>query len=164
MSEKSPTEYWKAPEVEAVAKKLIATAHRRLNDVRIDYYFRSDTPVSKGKYLTAITKKVTTLTSEMANNNGEPFFCIVVAEPAWKLISEKQREAVIDHELCHCEVKTIEGEIKLKLLPHDLQEFNAVVRRHGAYDEDLQKFLQAAHESTLPTLFDDKEEEDKEAA
>lgn len=161
--EKNPTEYFKAPEVEEVSKKLIklGAVHERLRGIRIDYYFRSDTPVSNGQYVVACSRLKKALDSVMCNHKGEPFFVITVSKPSWDILGEEEQIAVVDHELCHCGV----GEFgKLYIDPHDLQEFSGVVRRHGAYCEDIQKFLEAAHESTLPTLFEDDEEESKEAA
>jgi hypothetical protein len=58
----------------------------------------------------------------------------------------------VDHELTHCDV---DEEGKLSLRPHDLEEFNVIVRRYGLWRAEVQLFLEAARH---PDLFSSEED------
>ncbi len=62
-------------------------------------------------------------------------------------MGRKQREALVDHELCHCYVDIVNGDYFPKLEEHDLTEFKGVVRRHGFWMSDIREFVQVAIES-----------------
>jgi hypothetical protein len=82
-----------------------------------------------------------------------------VTNPA---VSEKQREALLDHELCHATVKldpeTHEPMVDernrtvYRVRKHDIEEFGEVVERHGCYKRDLEKFAQALRRAKQPEL------------
>lgn len=141
-----PSSYWSAPEVKAIADMLISEHHEMLenSNVRIEYLFRSDVSSSKGKLVFGITKKITAVHAALADSE-EPFFCIIIAHPAWEVLPHKHRVALVDHELCHCGVEVNEkGDVKLILRNHDIQEFTQIVQRYGAWSPDVQEFLRAA--------------------
>jgi hypothetical protein len=61
------------------------------------------------------------------------------------------------HELCHTEHKRDkEGELRFDveerpvwgIVGHDVEEFNAVVRRYGAHSLEIQKFLSDASDGS----------------
>jgi len=63
------------------------------------------------------------------------------AIPAW-------REALLDHELSHCDcTQDKAGNKKWNIVDHDVQEFVSVVRRHGLWEADLQKLMIAARQA-----------------
>jgi hypothetical protein len=139
-----PSEYWLAPEVKEIAESLIAKYHEMLGNsgVRIEYLFRSNVPKSKGKLIFGITKKISGEHATLAGSE-EPFFCIIIAHPAWEVLPQKHREALVDHELCHCGIEVNEkGDTKLVLRHHDIEEFGEIVHRWGAWSPDVQEFLQ----------------------
>jgi len=76
--------------------------------------------------------------------------------------TRKQMTALIDHELCHCQVKLHpdgevavddRGRIVYRMRKHDIEEFSEVVKRHGLYTGDLEHFadqcMKAAEEPLL---------------
>ncbi len=141
-----PSTYWLAPEVKETAERLISKYHEMLGNSggRVEYLFRSNVPKSKGKLIFGITKKITGEHATLANSE-EPFFCIIIAHPAWEVLPQKHREALVDHELCHCGIEVNEkGDTKLVLRHHDIEEFGEIVHRWGAWSPDVQDFLQAA--------------------
>lgn len=152
-----PSTYWHAPEVRTFAERLIPKYHEMLGNsgVRIEYLFRSNVPKSKGKFIFGVAKKITGEHATLADSE-EPFFCIIIAHPAWQVLPQKYREALVDHELCHCGIEINEkGDTKLVLRNHDVQEFSDIVRRYGAWTPDVQEFLQAAlgtKKSSTPLL------------
>lgn len=68
-------------------------------------------------------------------------------------MSDEQRRALLDHELCHAEVKLDDrtsepvhderGRKVYRMRKHDIEEFSAVVERNGIYKRDLEHFAAA---------------------
>lgn len=144
MSQES-VEYTPAPEVEAVARGLIRQHHPHLmTGVRIEYCFVTKTPRSGGKEVWGTCRKIAGLHAHLAGDGSgdDPFFCITITKPIWDVMDDRQRAALVDHELCHAWVDTdSDGPAKLSTNPHDLEEFGCVVRRHGLWRESVQAFL-----------------------
>lgn len=80
-------------------------------------------------------------------------FIILLNQEVWndKEFGPEKKAALIDHELCHAEVALArDGEPKLdergrrvwRTRKHDIEEFRAVVQRHGCYKYDLEKFAE----------------------
>lgn len=143
------TKFRPAYEVEESAQEVIRDHHTHLleHGVRIEYVFRNDVPVLKGRAVLGQARKISSLGAFLARDecDASPFFCIVVSEPAWDELNEAQRRALVDHELCHCDSYTDDkGKIRLATQGHDLEEFRAVVERHGLWDTDVQRFFATA--------------------
>lgn len=157
-------EYQVADEVKKVAEPLIKNYHSHLNGAEIVYLFQNKRdratgaaviPKSKGRPVLGMAKLVTGLNAFLVSgatrtdgDEIDPFFVLLITKPAWDRMKAKQREALVDHELCHMGVDDETG--KPTLLPHDLEEFNAVVRRHGIWQEDVEAFFKAAKQIPLP--------------
>lgn len=84
--------------------------------------------------------------------DGLPDYVMILDAHFWAQASPMQREALVYHELCHTEqARTPDGELKFTAdgLPvwgmraHDLEEFNEVVARYGAWLPDVQAFISA---------------------
>lgn len=80
-------------------------------------------------------------------------FIILLNQEVWndKEFGPEKKAALIDHELCHAEVALDrDGEPKVderlrrvwRTRKHDIEEFRAVVQRHGCYKYDLEKFAE----------------------
>lgn len=68
----------------------------------------------------------------------------------WNLLTDSQRRALVDHELCHCGVKDPGAdEPEWTLRAHDIEEFKAVIERHGFWKSDVREFSEAAHQLKL---------------
>lgn len=143
-----PQEYEPAPEVEEVARKLINTHHSHLGPARIEYVFLSEAPKVNGKIEWGRAKKISGLNawlaSESREREPEEFFVIEIVKSIWLQLNERERQALIDHELTHCEV---EEDGKLSIKPHDLEEFNSIVRRYGLWRPEIEFFMEAAQSS-----------------
>lgn len=59
-------------------------------------------------------------------------FLIVFSSPIWHRLTAKQRSALVYHELLHC---GSDSEGKFRMEPHDLEEFSAVVKNFGIWNE-----------------------------
>jgi len=90
-----------------------------------------------------------------AYHGDVPDFILTLDLEFWDTASERQREALVFHELMHCtQARDKEGELRFDseglpvwaIRPHDIEEFNEVVRRYGAWKEDVAAFIAAATE------------------
>lgn len=93
--------------------------------------------------------KISDLQKEMA----EWDFVIVLNREVWESseFTRDKKLALLDHELCHAAVsEDADGELKyderdrpvFRMRKHDIEEFNGVVKRHGCYKRDLEKFAE----------------------
>jgi hypothetical protein len=130
-----PLQFDPAEAVEEIAKKLIPKHHSHLVSARIAYLFKNKPMKSKGREVYATAEKISKKNYALCKHH----FLITVAYPTWKDLSDKKKLAVIDHELEHCFVEDDEktGEPKYSILPHDVEEFGSIIRRHGLYTTDL---------------------------
>lgn len=166
-----------APEVKSVALDLIEEHHRHLNNTKIVYAFFYDAKdpgkvtETNGKILYGRCVKVSgrnaflnriggeadeeEIDDEVESGEGDDaFFVIEISYPIWRRLTESERIALVDHELSHAWIVIDdEGEERLKVLPHDLEEFNAVYKRHGAWKRDIEQFI-GSGQLVLPEVED----------
>lgn len=172
------TTYRRADEVARMGADLIAEHHHHLvdnGDVRIEYLFCDPPPKSKGETVWGRARKVTGIGAWLAaeeppddndHHDPEPFFIIEIAEAVWNVLDHAGRKALLDHELCHLEV-TIDddGDAKLSLAAHDVEEFEQVIRRHGLWRDNVRRFVKVGADTGRQlSLIDrhDDEDEDEE--
>ena len=162
------TEYRPAPEVKEIAEPLIAEHHQHLIGHRIEYLFRDAARESNGMTVLGTASVVKGRQAFLARSSmliadtGEilsldsddfvepaPFFVIEIASDTWGEddpdghrygLTDAQRIALVDHELCHCRV----AKGKLKMRAHSIEEFTDIVRRHGLWKPDVQWFADVA--------------------
>ena len=129
-------EYRDAVEVRELAEgRVLPDYHSHLVGCSIAYAFTSKMK-SKGREVLAKIKKASSLECFLTGLD----VILLVNEPAWDRLSEPQRIALIDHEFCHVAVE--DG--KVGIVGHDLEEFIAVVERHGLWQPDVEAFGVAA--------------------
>lgn len=84
--------------------------------------------------------------------NGLPDYVMVLDAAWWAEASDVQREALVFHELEHMvqatnrhdePLFTGDGKPMFALRPHDIEEFNSVVERYGAWLPDVSAFATA---------------------
>lgn len=138
------TEYTEAPEVAEIAERLIERHHTHLLGLDIEYVFRSGTPARGSKAVLGRARKVQGLAAYLSRTSEEPFFLIEITEHTWGDLTQAQKEALVDHELCHFGV-TEEG--NLHIIPHDLDEFTIIVERHGLWNPDVRRMASAVTSS-----------------
>jgi len=144
-----PQEYAPAPDVDEVARDLIDSYHSHLASVRIDFVFVSESLKENGKLVWGRAKKVGGLNAWLASETRRPdaiqpeeFFVVEIDRKVWGQLDDKCRRALVDHELTHLDVDIDTS--KLSIRPHDLEEFNSIVRRYGLWRDDVQLFIEAA--------------------
>lgn len=142
-----------APAVKVIAERLIADHHKDLAEAepRIEYVFRDKAAKSAGKSVWGRARKVSGLNAYLAGDMDEvpadddedlTLFAIEIAEDIWAQLDEQQRIALVDHELCHLQITEKDGRLVLGLKHHDLEEFRAVIERHGLWRDDVEEFTQ----------------------
>lgn len=133
-----------ASDVERIAKRLIPLYHKHLAAARIRYLFRiGGAWKTGGKDVLGKAAKLGTQQQFLS----EDFDAVVLIDAdRWEELDPAQREALVDHELCHYVQATDKYEIPimqpngrpvLKLRAHDVEEFVEVIQRHGLWDIDL---------------------------
>lgn len=130
--------FWEeaSPSVLSTARELIDQFHHDLQEANIVFLFRSEPAMVAGKIAHAKTSKVS---PQMKALLDDADFIIWVSKPIWEGQGEKTRMAIMDHELSHCGIE--DGVPYLK--PHDVEEFKAVIDRHGLWNYDLLKMGEA---------------------
>lgn len=158
------TKFTPAPAVKELAEELIKQYHQHLIGFRIEYVFSDTTPVKGGKEVWGTMRKISNLNAFLASpddqengNDISPFFCMTISQPAWETLDGPRRKALVDHELCHAGTEEQEdGSYKLVIIPHDLEEFTAIVQRHGLWRNDLYNFMEKAKTAEAPEEDEDE--------
>ena len=118
--------------VAGMAKKLIAKFHDELINSKIAYLFKNKPMTQKGKAVAATAEKV----GDKMKALCEQDFLIVISYPTWQDLTDKEKWAVLDHELQHCFAgETEAGDAVHKILDHDFSDFGVVIQRHGFYGD-----------------------------
>lgn len=83
----------------------------------------------------------------------DPTFIILLDRNVWAGLDVRQKLALTDHELTHCaQAEDAEGTPRFNqqtgepiwcIRPHDIEEFDAIARDHGAWKEDVVSFARA---------------------
>jgi len=138
------TEWRKAPDyVLDITKRLIALYHEPLKDARIGVIMRSEAPTVGGQFVLGGAEKV----SAKAQVHAPYDFIIWLSADRWGLLAPLQKEALIDHELCHCQWNDIEG--KAAIRPHDIEEFAEILERYGYWWPHAEGVADAAQQAQL---------------
>ena len=142
-------EFSYAPEVQAIGEVLIdeVEAHMDLARVRIEYLFIDPAPKSHGRTVWGRAKKVSGLAAFFAAPRRQglrtpaPFFVVEISHEVWETLNDRQRRALVDHELSHLRVTTTDdGELELSTRGHDVEEFAGIVARHGLWSPMARSF------------------------
>lgn len=124
---------WSRPSQELIstAQEIIDKYHPNLAGCRIGFLFRMEAPRSKGKQVWGAAIKVIDRIKAVVSLD----FIIWIAYDIWNSLPSKQRSALIDHQLCHCDYNEIDR--KASTRHHDIEEFTAVIERHGYWNLSL---------------------------
>ena len=118
--------------LEVYATVLDFSECSHLVNYKVKLVFTNKEMKSKGKRV---------LGKAMACNKREKFlhghdFVIIIDKQFWE-IHEDMREPLLMHEMLHCGQNEDES---ATTIPHDLEEFGAVVRRYGLWRTDVKHF------------------------
>ncbi len=117
-----------------ITDQMVAKYHPEIRNLRIGLLFRNEAQLSKGSLVLAQVSKVSAKDQALIDFD----VLIWVAQDYWNgKLNDHQRQALIDHELCHIRRKS-DGEIEL--INHDIQEFTTILNRWGLWNRDLVAF------------------------
>lgn len=143
-------EYSTAVEPRKVAREIVIPRwHEHLQEAAIAYIYDAEIMTSKGRAIMAKIRKANPVEHHLTGMD----LIVLVSMPIWRTLEESQQIALMDHELSHVET-TMKGtppnhEVKYKLVGHDLEEFNEVVKRHGAWYPDIKEFYNSLLQGDL---------------
>lgn len=172
------TTYRPAAAAERIAKELIPEHHEHLVPVEIRYLFVDPIPKSNGRSVWGRARKVSGLNAyllaqpnidaELINERlpGGDFelFVIEIAEMIWLDLKPQAQRALVDHELSHCWAgEGADGVYRLSTVPHDVEEFRAVIERNGMWKPDVVEFAKTVEQLTLADRWGGPEPEDIDA-
>ncbi|OPX87761.1 MAG: hypothetical protein A4E53_02383 [Pelotomaculum sp. PtaB.Bin104] len=142
------TFFMDAPNVEEIASQLIEEHHRHLVNAKIKFLKRYGNWKAKGKTRLGSAEKVSEKHKYLTGYD----FIIIINGIVFDSLRQQEKEALVDHELCHCGVTDKD---EFCIWPHDLEDFIAIVRRHGLWMEELKRFADVAIEASRQlTIFD----------
>ena len=144
-----------APDVERIARQLIVQHHGHLVDAKIKYLFRRGPWSSQKRETLGKATKVTGVNEYLTGLD----FIIMINIEVWEQLNQKERVALIDHELEHC----CREDDKYFVQGHDVEDFLAVIRRNGFWTPDLRRVQDEAVQGKLELVEEEKEEENLEA-
>ncbi len=129
-----------------IAGSVIAAFHSRLRGRSIAYLF-----VEKMGSGDRITLGTAAAANAKIRHIAEIDFILTFNYTAWQELSLAQRVALVDHELCHCDVDLESG--KPTIIHHDVEEFGAIVTRHGLWKPDIRTFALSVKHALQGDLF-----------
>lgn len=124
-------------EVVELVEEIRDLWHEHLEFTNIGILMRAEAPRSKGMVTMGAVKRA----PEELRVYGKHIDVILwLAGDVWETLTEEQRRALVDHELCHLR-RSNSGDIII--VGHDFEEFNAVIRRHGLWWQDAETTIEA---------------------
>lgn len=140
--------------------EIITAAHEHLAPAKIALaWCTAWAPDPDGHVILGQCKRASDLDRELADFD----FIILLRRSFWndERVTDAQRRALLDHELCHAAVrvdahgdpqKDDRGRIIYRTRKHDIEEFTDIVKRHGTYKSDLEAFAKALQIRGVPEL------------
>jgi hypothetical protein len=137
--------------VYAMLAELVRDHHEDLRPARFAIAWNLTwQPDADGRTKIGMAKRASDLDRELAAFD----FVILLRRAFWKddRVTDEQRRALLDHELCHCARATTKGGDPAvdergrpvwRIRKHDIEEFSEVVDRHGMWSRDLENLAAA---------------------
>lgn len=143
--------------------ELVSDHHGELHDARIALAWNLTwKPDVDGRVTLGKCKKASDLDRELAAFD----FVIILRQEFIEsgAVSDEQRRALLDHELCHAAVAYDGDDPKIdergrkvyRIRKHDIEEFAEIVERYGCYKRDLEAFAAAIRRGQAAPLLDEE--------
>jgi hypothetical protein len=120
-------------DVQDMVLALISKYHPDLAEVtdQIAVVFREQASKSGGSPVMGVARKAAPIIGVLSGTEYK--FVIELAADVWETLTGKQREALLDHLLCHCRGEDKDGEYKYKIAKPDLSVFRENLERYGMW-------------------------------
>jgi hypothetical protein len=159
--EKDGPKFDHRPEPYLLMDEIREKFHEHLTDARIALAWRKELKADvDGRLILGRCMKASDLQRELVDYD----FVILLNWEVWHdpEFTKEKKSALLDHELCHAEVSRDQetGEDKFdergrrvwRTRKHDIEEFTEIVKRHGCYKRDLEKFAETLLKKREPQL------------
>ena len=148
-----PKLYSSAESVEAVAQYLIPNYHPELATARIRYIFVDKASQKNGRPVAGKVRRISGSLEYLLETD----FLMEIALDQWNEKTNQQRQALVDHllERCTGEEDEQNGDMKWTTREPDVAEFTVILRRHGAWNDDLAGFASVAKTVDVESLIED---------
>jgi hypothetical protein len=137
----------KVTEPYKLLRVLIKEHHDCLTKAKIALVWRRGwKPDADGNLRMGQAKKASDCQKELRDFD----FVILLNEAAWTEFTADQRLALLDHQLCHCQIRLDKngesmederGRIVYRIRKHDVEEFSEIVARHGQWTPNMQHLV-----------------------
>jgi hypothetical protein len=153
--------YEPAEAVQTIAESLIGTHHPELAEASFRYIFKEKCSKRGGKPVLGTVKKMSDLQKFLIT--GEPDFLMEIPLDIWNELDAARRTALVDHllECCTGEEDEQTSEMKWKTREPDVYEFSSILRRHGAWTDDLSNFAIVAQSLDLSFMTAENDEDNE---
>ena len=145
--------YEASEELETIARKLIQEHHSHLVEARIKYLFRTGNWEVKKRETWGQAKKVGKEVNYLTGYD----FIVTIHRDVWEQLDDKEKRALLDHELQHCSAGTDDAGNKVWYIQgHDVEDFYAIIKRHGLWSKSLRKMNSLLQQTELdfgPNVF-----------
>lgn len=152
-----PTTYDDAPGyVYEMGQELVRRHHDALRDCKVRFVMRHGPWWSAGK---EVLGKTMVLGPVPRYLTGEIDAAVILNAERWDDLQSQHRRALLDHQLSHLDVKTDEvgvqrahpdGRPMICTVNHDVEEFLAIIERHGYWRRELEQVAMVIHQIPLP--------------
>jgi hypothetical protein len=124
------------------AEALIHKNHTHLIDAKITILFR-ETEWKRGDGCTILGKASKRNEIDQLLSERKEDFIIILVKPTWEKMKIEERDALLDHELCHCGIMiTNSGDNKWIIRDHPIQEFPENLARFEHLRKRLGELIQ----------------------
>lgn len=128
--------YEASEELETIARELIQDHHSHLVEARIKYLFRTGNWEVKKRETWGQAKKVGKEVNYLTGYD----FIVTIHRDVWEQLEGKEKRALLDHELQHCSAGSDDAGNKIWYIQgHDVEDFYAIIKRHGLWSKSLRK-------------------------
>jgi hypothetical protein len=117
-------------------------------DARLCILMRSPAATRRGKTVLGTAAKASAKDCALLGEDVQ--FIITLSQDDWKVMPDRQKRALLDHELCHCRAEVDDdGETKWSLAGHDIEEFTDILKRHGAWNDSIVQVVEVLQQLDL---------------
>ncbi|WP_371380876.1 putative metallopeptidase [Sporomusa aerivorans] len=155
-------EFYDASEdLEALARDIIEEYHGHLVEANIKYLFRTGNWEVKKRDTWGQAKKVGKEVNFLTGHD----FIVTIHRDVWEQLKAEDKRALLDHELQHCSAGTDDAGNKVWYIQgHDVEDFHAIIRRHGLWSPALRKMEGLLNQTELELEPEDADPEEHLAA
>jgi hypothetical protein len=120
-------------DIHDLVRSLISKYHPDLIEIteEIAVIFREQASKSGGSPVLGVARKASPLLGVLSGTDYK--FVLELGADVWETLTGKQREALLDHLLCHCEGEVKDEETKYKIVKPDVSIFRENVERYGMW-------------------------------